>query len=404
MAKATKSSAKEETEERILPLPQAVVEHHQLTLAPSTQDWRASGHVPPVLLFTGMPGIGKRSISYHLAQWLLCERAGFSRTAANDEDTGPSLFGDAFDAPEEKAGKTAAETDAGARDTAAYGDQPCGECASCRRALHGTWVDFTEILPESDGETEGRTLKVDQFRDLKLSQGFGAHEGGYRIILIPDADRMTLQAANSMLKLLEEPPRGWIFFLTASDPSLILPTVLSRCQQLRLRPFDEMGLTRLLIDTGATEERARFAARLAQGSWGRAQDLLQEDSREERASLLRILDDPGTSVTPLIEWGAGGDAAFDRLITQLESLCADLVRWSVTGQGADQYDWQNRDAARALAKQTQAAVRARGSLEQARGFWIARAESLMRARARSKAPLNRKLLLQDALIPWLEIR
>ena len=71
--------------------------------------------------------------------------------------------------------------------------RPCGECVQCTRALKGSWVDFTEIRPENAEEGSTGSLKIDQFRKLKETLGFGAHEGGYRIFLIPDADRMTLR-------------------------------------------------------------------------------------------------------------------------------------------------------------------------------------------------------------------
>src|SRR6185312_5189559 len=99
---------------------------------------------------------------------------------------------------------------------------------------------------------------------------FGSHEGSYRIFLIPNADRMTPQAANSVLKILEEPPRGWIFFLTASDPTLLLATVLSRCQQLKLRPMPLETIQELLSEAGILGEKQKVAASLSQGSWGRA--------------------------------------------------------------------------------------------------------------------------------------
>ena len=131
----------------------------------------------------------------------------------------------------------------------------------CQRALKGSWVDFTEIRPEDEEEGRPGSLKIDQFRKLKESQGFGAHEGGYRIFLIPDADRMTPQAANSVLKILEEPPKGWIFFLTASDPTLVLPTVLSRCQSLKLRPFDPDTLKQTSFGRGHRRRKTKTRRR-----------------------------------------------------------------------------------------------------------------------------------------------
>ena len=218
---------KEETSDQpgMLPVPEPVIRHHGASVFGAMREWTAQKRVPPVLLLTGTAGCGKRSISYWLAQWILCETRGMS-TGAAPGDTGTpddqdpftsSLFGDMGAAP-----PPAAEPEPQAP---ASGDPgPCGECNSCRRAIQGNWVDFTEVLPEDSGDGSSSsstgTLKVDQFREIKRKLGFGAHEGAYRIVLIPNADRMTVQAANSVLKLLEEPPPGWLFFLTASDPTL----------------------------------------------------------------------------------------------------------------------------------------------------------------------------------------
>ena len=167
------------------------------------QEWTGQKRVPPVLLMTGTAGSGKRNLAYWLAQWILCEKNGFRQTsgAISQEESDPftsSLFGDAPAIPEATEAVSSGEPG------------PCGQCSSCLRAIKGNWVDFTEVLPEdSDGESISTgTLKVDQFRRIKQTLGFGAHEGAYRIILIPNADRMTVQAANSVLKLLEEPPLG----------------------------------------------------------------------------------------------------------------------------------------------------------------------------------------------------
>jgi len=349
----------------ILPVPETVIKHHGESLFPLMREWLATRKIPPVLLFTGATGVGKRHIAYLIAQWILCERSGWKSPSSLETPL------------------------------------PCGECSQCVRALKGSWVDFTEILPDTDGETTSSSLKVDQFRDLKASQGFGAHEGSYRIILIPNADRMTAQAANSMLKLLEEPPTGWIFFLTANDPTLILPTVLSRCQNLRLKPFTKDQLKTLLALSGAKSDRLDICAELSCGSWGKALVLAGDEQWEQRRRVLDFISEPSSCVNELIEWAALEPRNYDLLVDQLEQLTLELLRWSIEG---DKYQWINSDGKLALSSHALKAVSERGSTASARAFWMDRAERLAKSRSESRAPLNRKLLVQDLLLPWLDLK
>jgi DNA polymerase III delta prime subunit len=383
---------------RTLPIPAPLLRHHGQALVPAMTEWRETGHVPPVLLITGTTGVGKRTIAHYLAQWILCERSGFARASAGGKEEGGDLFGGLLgDAP-------AAAPAAARSDTPA----PCGECASCSRALHGNWIDFSEILPEDKDEDGGKsgTLKIDQFRQLKSKLGFGAHEGSHKITLIPDADRMTTQAANSVLKLLEEPPKGWLFFLTASDPALVLPTVLSRCQRVRLKPLSEADIRELLAAGGGTPgasidaERAEICARLAAGSWGRALRLSTDEAWERRRTLFEFLGDPAAQLGALVDWASSAPSHFDQLVDQLEQLCADLVVWTTSGAAPESHAWRNSDGARALTTHARTRVKLLG-LDGARAFWVARSERLARVRQEALAPLNRKLLAQDLLIPWL---
>ncbi|MCM2279434.1 MAG: hypothetical protein NDJ89_15270 [Oligoflexia bacterium] len=378
----------------LLPLPELLLRHHgeRSEGAPGLfgimKEWIDQKKIPPVLLLTGIPGIGKRSIGHFLAQWILCESGPFAQAAAETGD----LFG----------GLGLAESPAPSAARSPDTIRPCGSCGSCQRALKGSWIDFTEILPE---EGEGEALKIDQFRELKSSQGFGAHEAAYRVILIPNSDRMTPQAANSILKLLEEPPAGWLFFLTASDSTLLLPTIVSRCQTLRLRPFRVPTLEALLTENGVAPARAVVCAALAHGSWGKALQLAQDEAWERRKSLFELLTHPAETIPGLVDWAASEPRNFELLLDQLEQLTADLIRWSATAIAPDSYAWANADGRSALIQHAKALTREpRESLTRARDFWLERAERLAQARQQSLAPLNRKLLIQDLLLPWLAVR
>jgi DNA polymerase-3 subunit delta' len=362
----------------VLPAPEPLLRHHGVTLDRSLRQWLEQDRLPPVLLITGPSGIGKRSVVYHLSQWILCERTGFRPKQAEEE---VSLFGDAAPAAE-----------------LAPIEQrlaPCGECLHCVKALKHTWVDFTEIASEEEA------LKIDQFRKLKATLGFGAFDGAYRITFIRDADRMTPQAANSLLKILEEPPPGWIFFLTAADPSLLLPTLVSRCQRLRLQPLGEDTIRELLKLGEVPAERQAVAAKLAQGSWTRAIKLADPEIWDQRAAVFRFLERPQVELNALVDWAAQEDSHFQFLLDQLEQASEDLIRWSTSREAAADYAWRNLDGQRSLEAHALDAIKRMGSAREAREFWTRRAERLFRARIESLAPLNRKLLIQDILIAWM---
>ncbi len=387
MARASSKSPPAESLEKVLPLHSLLLEHHRQSLDRTREQWALQHRVPPVLLLTGISGVGKREMVYHLAQCLLCERTSYTSKQSRTEpgvESQDSFFGDALFTNE-----TSASTESSSE--AMPQMEPCGECAQCQRALSNHWVDFTEIsASREDGETG--TLKIDQFRDLKASMGFGAFDGKFRITLIRDADRMTVQAANSLLKLLEEPPPDWVFFLTASDASNLLPTMVSRCQILKLRPFSKARLIRRLTELQVPSDRLAACAELAQGSWRKTEGLATEETWDRRSQILNFLETPPAEVSSLVDWASSEPANFALLLDQLEQCLAELIRWSVEPATPLTH--------RALKAHAEAQVQARDGALAARHFWTERAERVFRARHESLAPLNKKLLLQDILLPF----
>lgn len=368
-----------------LPLPEPVLSHHGETIFKAMGQWKESGRIPPVLLISGPHGVGKREIVHYLSQWLLCERSGLGGSSGTEqEDAGPGLFGELLPAADPT---PAADT----------GPGPCGDCVNCQRALKGNWVDFTEISAET-GEGETGSLKIDQFRKLKASLGFSAFDGAFKITLIRDADRMTVQAANSLLKILEEPPAGWIFFLTASDPSLLLPTLVSRCQTLKLKPFTTDALLQLLQDADIPKDRQKVCAEVAQGSWTKALRLADDEIWERRKDVFRFLEDPQAELNHLVDWASQDTAQLYLLLDQLEQVSSELIRWSVDPRNAQ---IASLDGRKAILTHAATLVKKLGSTEAARDFWFEQAERLFRARQEALAPLNKKLLVQDVLMPWL---
>jgi DNA polymerase III delta prime subunit len=376
----------------LLPILEPLWRHHEKTLLPLMKQWQSEKRVTPVLLFSGAAGIGKRAMVQSLAQWIFCERSGLRQTAPDPDgepESETDLFGGGgLSAP---VAKKAAPTELRA----------CNQCVNCQRALKESWVDFVEITPEED-----TTLKIDQFRKLKSTLGFGSHEGSYKIVSIPNAETMTVQAANSVLKLLEEPPKGWIFFLTTSDASLLLPTILSRSQQIRLLPLSTESLNEMLaLSESASEtssEKRALVSRLAQGSWSRALSLLEPENWEKRGLVFKFLEDPAPQLTPVIDWASAEPHAFSQLMDQLESLCGELARWSLEpNTPPERYPWLNSDGRESLASHVKKAVRAFGDAPGAREFWIDQAARIAQARREQLAPLNKKNLVQDVLLPWI---
>lgn len=141
--------------------------------------------------------------------------------------------------------------------------RPCGECASCRKMRHGNHPDIRSV------EAQGASIKIDQIRTLQSDIALSAYESPWKVHILPDFERATTEAANCLLKTLEEPPGRVILLLTARSPHLLLPTIISRCQQVALRP-PAMDLVRqaLIERWHASPDQADLLARLSAGRIG----------------------------------------------------------------------------------------------------------------------------------------
>lgn len=134
---------------------------------------------------------------------------------------------------------------------------PCGQCTSCQRASHAQHPDLTIVQP-----IESTQIRIEQVRELSAELALTAHQGGYKVGILSPADSMNRFAANALLKTLEEPPRGTLLILVASQPSRLPATILSRCQRVRLRAPDR------------AQAIAWLEATRGPGDWGRVLDVL----------------------------------------------------------------------------------------------------------------------------------
>src|SRR5450759_80712 len=208
------------------------------------------------LLFKGTKGIGKLDLAMNFAQSLLCQH------------------------PDES-------------------DFACGKCSSCHWFEQGSHPDFRLLQPETlslegeeteSGKKPSKQISVDQVRDLADFIGMSAHQGGRRVIVIHPAEAMNTNAANALLKNLEEPPQGLLFILVSHKPQQLLPTILSRCLSFALPAPDAASATRWLTEQGVKNPAEALAA--SGFSPLQAVQLDEQLGSEERDKLLRAVRQP----------------------------------------------------------------------------------------------------------------
>ncbi len=184
-----------------------------------------NGRVPQSLLIAGSPNIGKSSVARYFGQYLNCQG----------------------DTP------------------------PCGTCISCRKVISGNHPDV-RILDEE------QPLKIEQVRTLQRMLSLSPVEGRYRVVLLSNFERATISAANALLKTLEEPASQVVIILTTPDPAILLPTIVSRCQVLTLRPLPEVEILQALQSRWqARPEQAELLTQLAAGRLGWAVRALTDE-------------------------------------------------------------------------------------------------------------------------------
>ncbi len=186
----------------------------------------ATGRVAPAYLLAGPDGVGKRRLALELAKALNCEA--------------PSAAG------------------------------ACTTCRTCAQIDQGIHPDVHCLVPEGASEQ----IKIEQIRQLLGRIALRPFNAAVQVAIIDRAERLTEEAANSLLKALEEPPVHTRFVLTTSRLSHCLPTIVSRCQRVRCRGLPQEAIARLLVETqGCEPSVAEAVARLSGGSASRAIEL-----------------------------------------------------------------------------------------------------------------------------------
>jgi len=160
-------------------------------------------------------------------------------------------------------------------------DRPCGICDNCHLSEAGEHPDQIIIqkgVPLSTETKTGKsTVPVSDIREVIKICNRHTFKSRNRVIIIPDAENMTIQAQNCLLKILEEPPLNTFFILTTSKPSDLLITIKSRCRPIKLIPWDTAYIRTLLIEYGVPPERSEIVAVTAGGSIGKSLQLASDE-------------------------------------------------------------------------------------------------------------------------------
>lgn len=326
----------------------------------------AAGRLHHGWLITGPRGVGKATLAWRLARFLL---------ATPEQDGG--LFG----APEPPTTLDIPEDDATARRI---------------RALAEPRLFLLRRAWDEDKKRLKTVITVDEVRRMKSFFSLSAADGGHRAAIIDDADEMNPNAANALLKLLEEPPAGATFFLISHQPFRLLPTIRSRCRELRLHPLSPDDLSQALLQAGgeAEPDDATALAQLAGGSVGEAFRLTNNDGLKLYAAITGLLSTLPRLDRPrllaLAETGAqrGAEAQFDLILTLLDLFLTRLARAAALRQLPPEAAKGESDLITRLADHPHAAR-----------LWAEAAQSLSaRARKGKAVNLDPAALLMDMVL------
>lgn len=170
--------------------------------------------------------------------------------------------------------------------------RPCMVCSSCRRIEAMEHPDVKWVLPEKKENVKKKSVKIEQIRNVIEVLSLKPYEAPLIACVIEDAHLMTTEAANALLKVLEEPPGNAMIILLTSKKELLLPTVISRCSEVRFLPL-AVGDTRDIIMSGSPgigEETATFLAYFSQGSPGAALSMIEEDLESRKNEILDLME------------------------------------------------------------------------------------------------------------------
>ncbi len=328
-------------------------------------DWgritRNAGQSHHGMLLTGRSGIGKREFALQYCQLLLCDQTSLNRV------------------------------------------EPCGDCRNCRLFTAGTHPDFHVLTTQAEvvnGRSTlisrysgryhdnrdrkakpGQIISIDQIRLLIDRFSTHSHISANRVALVLPADAMNINAANALLKLLEEPPSGALFVLVTAEPDRLPATIRSRCMgYVMATPDPQTALDWLGRELAA--ESGLIALKLASGGPVDAKTLADEGLLEIHRNYLEGLTGLLSGRVPALELASQfSKMDFGRILVWLQQSVIDLVKWRQTGLKPD---WTNGFEERFL----------NASIERLYRLY----DRISHYRRISRDPLNQQLVIEDLLL------
>ena len=240
---------------------------------------------------------------------------------------------------------------------------PCGQCVQCQRIADGLHADVRVVDFEFTRRVEGRenvtAITINAIRELERTVNLNPFEGSRTVIIIDGAGSMTIDAANALLKTLEEPPPGVLFLLLADDEDALLSTIRSRCQTLPLLPMSRRDMLDYLTQQrGASESDADMLYRLSRGCLGWALRALDDPQllEQRQADLERMREAVSAGLDTRFGYANEVASLFGSNRPAAREVLSLWLRWwrdlLLVKEGADEY-LHNADHADALRAQAE---------------------------------------------------